>query len=289
MSTTEISGVDCHAHVVDQLRFPYSPGQGYRPRTDEQGPKLGYREVLQENGISHAILVQPSCYGFDNRAMLDAIASSDGRWKGIAVVRDNAGVALLAQLASQGVVGARLNLGTFDPNFFDRPTARTWMGRMRDQAWLVQVYARSTQWVRIVPAVLDSGVTVIVDHFGHPDVGQPVDQPGFEAVLELGRRGAAYLKLAAPFRSSGEAWPHHDLAPFVRAAIEAFGVERCVFGSDWPFVNAKVNQSYAAQLAWLANEVPDAVARHKILVDNPVALYGLGRLVPEASSKKVAP
>jgi predicted TIM-barrel fold metal-dependent hydrolase len=276
MSPVPVAGVDCHAHIIDSARFPYVDGAGYRPRAHEQGTSGSYAEVLRNHGVTHAVLVQPSCYAFDNRAMLDAMARSEGRWKGIAVVPDNVDETTLGHLSRRGVVGARLNLGTFDPGFFERPAARTWLARMRDRGWLVQVYARSVDWPRIAPGLLDSGVIVVIDHLGHPDLREPIEQPGFQAVLELGRRGLAYVKLAAPYRLSQVDPPHGDLMPFVRAAIESFGLDRCVFGSDWPFLNTSPKPTYAEQLAWLTDAVPQAPDRHRILVANPVRLYGLG-------------
>jgi predicted TIM-barrel fold metal-dependent hydrolase len=273
-SSTPIRGIDCHAHIVDPTIFAFVDGPGYRPTPGEYGTCDAYAKVLRDNGLSHAVLVQPSCYAFDNRAMLDAIARSEGRWKGIIVVPDGVDDASLDRLQRDGIVGARVNLGAFDPGFFDRPGAGRWLDRMRARGWLVQVYARAMQWSAIAPMLADSGVTVVIDHLGHPDAREPLEQPGFQAVLGLGRSGRAYIKLAAPYRSALTAWPHADLTPFVQAAIEAFGIDRCIFGSDWPFLNTARTIDYADQLAWLAHEVPDPVTRRKLLDDNPRRIYG---------------
>ena len=128
--------------------------------------------------------------------------------------------------------------------------------------------------------LLKSGAIVIVDHLGEPDVGRTVTQPGFESVLALGRAGRAYIKLAAPYRLSHAPAPFADLTPFAHAALDAFGIRRCIWGSDWPFLNAGKQVSYAEQLDWLARVIPDATDRRCVLVDNPIALYGLGRSLP---------
>jgi predicted TIM-barrel fold metal-dependent hydrolase len=173
-----------------------------------------------------------------------------------------------------------LNLGAFDPGFFERPAAGAWLRRLQGRGWLVQVYARSSQWPRIAPPLIANGTTIVIDHLGHPDVGKPIDQPGFEAVLSLCHSGNAYIKLAAPFRSSRTGWPHDDLAPFVRAAVAAFGIDRCVWGSDWPFLNAGCATTYGEQVAWLVRLVPDFADRVKILIDNPASLYGFASVRP---------
>ncbi len=276
MTTLQVLGVDCHAHIIDPERFAFVDGPGYRPHAGEQGTRAAYLDVLRNHAISHAVLVQPSCYAYDNGAMLEAIAASAGRLAGIAVIEDDADDAALDRLQASGVLGVRLNLGAFDPMFFEKPVAPSFLRRMRDRGWLVQVYARSSQWQAIAPMIASSGVTVIIDHFGHPDIDAGVEQAGFQAVLGLARTGVAWIKLAAPYRSSRQDTTHADLTPFMRSAIAAFGIDRCIWGSDWPFINTTRAVTYQSQLDWLAREIPDEIARGKVLVDNPVNLYGIG-------------
>ena len=268
-----IDAIDCHAHVIDPVRFPFAPGKGYQPRADETGPLDAYWSVLTAHGVSHGLLVQPSCYAYDNRAMLDAMAAMPGRAKGIAVVSDDVGDDALDELAAAGCVGARLNLGSFDPGFFERAGAARFLRRMRDRDWFVQVYANARRWTEIGPLLAHSEVSVIVDHLGEPDVRAGHDQPGFAAVLALGRTGRASVKLSAAYRVSREAAPYRDVVPFARACIDAFGIDRCVWGSDWPFLNAGAPTSYADQVAWLGCAVPEASLRRRILVDNPRSLF----------------
>lgn len=274
MNARDIGGIDCHAHVIDPARFPFVPGRGYQPRTHESAPREAYWSTLRAHGIMHGLLVQPSCYAFDNRAMLDAIRQEGRCAKGIAVVDDSVGDDVLDMLAAAGCVGVRINLGAFDPDFFGRPGAARFLRRMRDRDFLVQVYARAHLWERIAPVLADSGARVIVDHMGEPDVAAGSAQPGFAAVLALGRGGRAYVKLSAPYRVSREGAPFADVVPFARACIDAFGVERCIWGSDWPFLNARKPTSYAEQLGWLAHAVPAPGERERILVDNPRRIFG---------------
>ena len=104
------SRVDCHAHVIAPHAFAYTNGPGYKPRPDETGDCERFLRTLDAHAVSHALLVQPSCYGYDNACMLDAMARSGGRFKGIAVVASQAGDKEWARLKEQGVVGVRLNL-----------------------------------------------------------------------------------------------------------------------------------------------------------------------------------
>ena len=107
--------IDCHAHVIDPKAFPFQPGVGYTPRADETGTAGAFRATLAASSVSHAVLVQPSCYGTDNAAMMNTITASDGRMKGIVVLSPDAPETRFARLAEAGAVGLRLNLQQTDP------------------------------------------------------------------------------------------------------------------------------------------------------------------------------
>ncbi len=151
-----VSGVDCHAHVIAPSRFPYAVGPGYKPRPDEIGEAPAYRRVLAAHGISHALLVQPSCYGYDNACMLEAIAQSDNRWRGVAMVAPSASERELATLQEHGVVGVRLHLMLTDPAALSRPDVHDFLGHVQAVGMFVQVYAQGDVWVSAVPEILST-------------------------------------------------------------------------------------------------------------------------------------
>src|SRR5262245_19117779 len=135
------ASIDCHAHVIDAVRFAYVEGPGYLPQPDETGTREAFTSVLNAHGVTHALLVQPSCYGIDNSAMLDAVARSRGRFKAIAVVAPDISDTGLMALADCGVVGVRFNLVTYDRYALARAAAAGLLDRLRDLAWFAQVYA----------------------------------------------------------------------------------------------------------------------------------------------------
>ncbi len=112
------------------------------------------------------------------------------------------------------------------------------------------------------------------DHFGRPDVTRGISQPGFRTLIEFGRSGNAVIKLSGPFRSSREGYPYRDVDPFIAAAIEAFTLDRCVWGSDWPFVRMDERMDYGPPFTCLARWLPDAKDRQKVLWDSPARLFG---------------
>jgi predicted TIM-barrel fold metal-dependent hydrolase len=266
--------VDSHAHIIDPARFPYDDGPGYKPLAHETGDAASYAATLAGAGVSHALLVQPSCYGFDNRAMLDAIAGGDGRFRGIAVVSPDATEDELVLLRAGGVDGVRLNLQSYDPDFFTRPQAHDFLARIRAEGMFVQVNALGAAWPAILPALLEAGAHVIVDHLGQPDLDAGVAQPGFDAVLRLAREGDAIVKLSGGPRMSRLGLPYADLRPFVDRAVEVFGIERCLWGSDWPFLGVATRPRYAEVLQALEMWLPNDADRARVLWDNPARLFG---------------
>ena len=267
--------IDGHAHIIDTARYPLADGPGYKPRPYENGPKETYCGILDGHAVSHALLVQPSGYGIDNSAMLDAIASHPRRFKGIAVLDPGTPERALEDLAGRGIVGVRFNLPTYEPDALARPEAPRFLARLKALGWYAQVFADHAQWVESAPILRRSGVKVLVDHFGIRDLAGGVDQPGFQAVLRLGRDGIAAVKLSAPFRLSQETG-YADLRPIARAVVDAFGIENCVWGSDWPFINMDQPMTYTAALKAVGNWLDDAADLDCVLWRNPVRLFGFG-------------
>lgn len=276
MPPTTLLWTDCHAHIIDPRQYPYVDGPGYRPRPDEAGDAAAFTRTLDAHAITHALLVQPSCYGQDNRAMLAAIAGSDGRFKGIAVILPETGVEELRALQRGGIVGIRLNLMQSDPQALSRDGLDALLGRIRALGWFVQVYAAADAWEAAAPVLRTAGVRLLIDHFGDPDPSRGLQQPGFQAMLRLGRETEAVVKLSAPFRASRAPYPHADVAPFVEAALEAFGLDRCVWGSDWPFINTAHRVEYGGLLRLLERWLPRAEDRERLLRQNPARLFGFG-------------
>jgi predicted TIM-barrel fold metal-dependent hydrolase len=269
------SVIDCHAHIIDTARFPLADGPGYKPRPHENSPKETYCGVLASHGVAHALLVQPSGYGIDNSAMLDAIASYPGRFKGIAVLDPGTHERYLEALAARGVVGVRFNLPTYDRDALTQPDAPRLLARLKALGWYAQVFADDAQWPEIAPILRNSGVRVLIDHFGVRDLAAGIDQLGFQAMLRLGRAGNAAVKLSAPFRISRMPG-YTDVKPFARAVIAAFGIENCVWGSDWPFINMSQPVSYATALQAVDHWLDDPADLDRVLWHNPIRLFGFG-------------
>ena len=138
----------------------------------------------------------------------------------------------------------------------------------------VSIYFHDDEVLKLMPILQSAGIRVVVDHCGCPDVMRGVDQPGFQAVLALGRSGQAAVKLSGAFRYSRLAWPYQDCEPFVQALIQAYTLENCVWGSDWPFVRLAQRIDYGPTRQLLERWIPDAAGLQKLLWDSPARWFG---------------
>ena len=269
-----LPAVDAHAHVFGP-GYAFAPDIPYVPHPSQQGTAAQFRAVLHAHGLTHGLLVAAQPFLYDNACMLDAIAAGGGRFKGIALVRPDATERDLAGLADRGVVGARFNLTSFGLREFTEPGADRLLARIRELGWFLQIHCEGDQLVPAIPILRRAGVRVMVDHFGRPEIARGIGQPGFSALLELGRSGDHVIKLSGPFRCSREPWPHRDVDPFIAAAIDAFTLERCVWGSDWPFVRTEERIDYGPLFACLPRWLPDEADRRTVLWHTPARLFGL--------------
>ena len=264
---------DCHVHVFDP-RYAYAPNPRYEPEPFVRGTAADFTAVLDAHGITHALLLAAEPYRDDNRPVLDAIAASGGRFKGIALVGDPLpDEAALRRLADAGIVGIRFNLAA-GTAILQAPGVPRLLAQMREMGWFLDLHTIGDDLAQALPHLPAEGPRLLIDHVARPDVALGEDQPGFQALLALARTGAAVVKLCGGFRFSRTAFPHADTDAFVRRAIAAFGLSNCIWGSDWPFVNMPARMDYGPQLAMLARWLPDAADRRVVLWEAPARLFG---------------
>src|SRR5258705_12579746 len=150
MTNTEPS-VDCHAHIIDPVRFPFTGTRGYRPRHGEHGTREEFCAILDQHGIGRGLLIQLSGYETNNGAILDAAKTYPGRFKAIIAVDPNAPDKTLENLAAAGAVGPRFNLPSYDPNALLHPDAPRLLARLKALAWLAHVFAHDAQSHQAAP------------------------------------------------------------------------------------------------------------------------------------------
>jgi predicted TIM-barrel fold metal-dependent hydrolase len=265
--------IDCHVHVLDPERFPYGADTHYRPAGQEMGTYDQLVAVLDAYGTRHALIVGPnSGYGLDNRCLLDALARGAGRFRGIAVVRNDASHAELEQLKDRGIVGVAWNATFYGlPYYAD---AAPLLARLRDLDLCVSVQVEHDQLVALAPMLTASGVRILVDHCGRPTADAGLQQPGFRAVQELAATGRTWIKLSGVAKITRDPFPYAAAQPYVDALIAAYTPERCLWASDWPYLRAPARMDYGVLLRHVERVLPDPVVRRQVLWDTPGALFG---------------
>ena len=277
---------DCHTHIFgDPKKFPLFSGRAYTPETASPEEMSALHRALH---IERAVIVTPSVYGTDNSASLFGIKARGATARGVAVIDDKTQDSALDALNRAGFRGIRINLGTVGPSdaSLGRRRFQTSLERVKNRNWHIQMYASLAVVAGIKDLVQASPVPVVFDHFGGAEAAQGLQQPGFADLVELVRSGKAYVKISGAYRASTEAPDYPNVAPFAKALISA-NPDRVLWGTDWPHPNSTTPEGHEKTevtplfqiddgllLNQLAVWAPDAEIRKKILVDNPVRLYG---------------
>jgi 2-pyrone-4,6-dicarboxylate lactonase len=264
--------VDSHAHIFGPLsRFPYVMPRSYTP---PEAPLAAYLAMLDAIGVEHGVLVQPSVYGTDNGCLLDGLAQAKGRLRGVVVADPRAlDPRTIEEWTGLGVCGMRLNMAV--PGGLPLQEMEAMGACLAEIGWhLDLIVDNAERMADVAPRLAKLKAVVCVEQMGRVKGGQPVAAPGFQALLALLREGKDYVKLSHAYHISTAGAPYADTTPFARALVEA-APERLVWGSDWPHPivhGAMPNDGDLLDL--LAEWVPQAAARHRILADNARRLYG---------------
>ena len=262
---------DAHCHVFGPAAvFPYSPTRSYTP---PDAPKESLMALHHFLGIERAVIVQASCHGSDNRAMLDAIAASGGRYRGVAIIDENVTDQDFHDLHEGGVRGVRFNFvkhlgGMPDLRFF-----RSMVPRLKAMGWHLILHLDAGDIVELSETFAPLSVPFVIDHMGRVKAGEGLDQPPFRALLALMRREHAWVKVCGSERISNAGPPCHDAIPFAQALLAA-APDRVLWGTDWPHPNIARHMPNDGDLVDLVPLIaPDAAMRQKLLVENPARLY----------------
>ena len=265
----KITGVDGHAHVMLKAA-PLVAGRHSEPHRDVTPED--FLAVLDRHGVSHGVLTQPSFYGTDNSLLLSALARYPERLRGTAIVPTDIALDDLATLRACGVCGIRLNWFHREtlPDIRSADHARL-LGRVREIGMHVEIYIEGAKLADVLPAVRATGVVAVIDHFGSPESATGVDGAGFRELIKGVAAGDTWVKLSGPYRLGGA-----PAEPYVAALLDAGGMHRMVWGSDWPWVSFDDGRDYQRCLDDLHRWAPDPEVRAAVFRSNPAALFGFG-------------
>lgn len=267
---------DCHAHVCGPAdRYSYYAKRIYTP---EDAPVGEYQRLLATLGVTRAVLVQPSFYGADNSAMLDAIKAGGSDFRGVAVLGEDVSDSELDALHQGGVRGVRFNIVDTSESKGVLPIEqlRKTAERIKRLGWHVELLMHVDEFPDLDRAFTGFPVDLVFGHLGYVRAEKGTATPGFQALLRLMKTGKAWVKLTGPYRISGRDLPHEDTNEFAHLLLTT-APDRVLWGTDWPhvMVNWAIPMPNDGRLAdVLLNWVPDAGLRRRVLVDNPAVLYG---------------
>ena len=268
--------VDAHCHVFGPGDvFPYAPERKYTPC---DAPKAKLWELRDYLGFERNVIVQATCHGADNRALVDALKASNGRARGVATVKQDVSDEELKALDDAGVRGVRFNFVKRLVDTTPREVLRSIAERISPMGWHIVIYFEAQELSELYEFFTSLPTTVVVDHMGRPDVSKPVDGPEFELFIRLLREHRNFWsKVSCPERLS-KTGPdaYEDVVPFARRVVETFP-DRVLWGTDWPHPNMKSHMPDDGKLVdFIPKIAPTAELQRKLLVDNPMALYWSG-------------
>jgi 2-pyrone-4,6-dicarboxylate lactonase len=265
--------VDAHCHVFGPGdRFPFAAERKYTPCDASRDQLYALRDYL---GFARNVVVQATCHGSDNSAMVDALVHSGGKARGVATVRPTISDDELRQLHDAGVRGVRFNFvkRLVDP----KPDAyyRQIVERIAPLGWHLVIYFEAPDLAERWDLFTSLPTTVIVDHMGRPDIAKPVDGPEFGLFKRfMAENDNVWSKVTCPERLSLQGPPaYDDVVPFARAIVEQFP-DRVLWGTDWPHPNMKTHTPDDGLLVDFIPRIAVTPAQQQaLLVDNPMRLY----------------
>ncbi|NOZ66810.1 MAG: amidohydrolase family protein [Alphaproteobacteria bacterium] len=264
--------VDAHCHVFGpSAKFPYAPNRKYTPCDAPKERLFALRDFL---GFERNVIVQASCHGRDNAALIDALRDAGGLARGVAVVDPDISDEKLREMHDAGVRAVRFN---FVKRLVDSTPKQVFLEvaeRIAKLGWHIVVYFEAPDFEDLIPFLQRLPTIVVVDHMGRPDVSKGVDHADFQRfVTFMAENQNIWTKVTCPERLSLTGPPYGDVIPFAKLLVERFP-NRVLWGTDWPHPNMKSHTPDDGLLVDVIPRIAPALEQQQaLLVDNPMRLY----------------
>ncbi|MBL1419100.1 MAG: amidohydrolase family protein [Alphaproteobacteria bacterium] len=270
--------VDAHCHVFGPANeFPFHPNRKYTPCDASKAKLFALRDHL---GFSRNVIVQASCHGTDNSALLDALEAAGDLARGVAVVKPDISDAELKTMHAVGVRAVRFNFVKRLVDSTPRSTFLNIAAKVKKLGWHIVVYFEAADLADLIPFLTELNTTIVVDHMGRPDVTKGVDHEDFQQFISLMQNNdKIWTKVTCPERLTAQLPQdsklpsYSDVVPFGKLLVEKFP-NRVLWGTDWPHPNMKSHMPDDGQLVdMIPNIAPTTELQQKLLIDNPLKLY----------------
>lgn len=267
-----VGAVDAHCHVFGPKNyFPYHPERKYTPCDASKESLFELRDYL---GFERNVIVQASCHGTDNSALIDALQSANQQAKGVAVIDADITKSELEDMHQAGVRAVRFN---FVKRLVDTTPKEVFLSianKIKSLNWHIVVYFESADLRELIPFFDKLNTTIVIDHMGRPDVSKGVEHKDFQLLLKLMKdNDNIWTKVSCPERLTQHAPDYSDVVPFAKTLVEQFP-ERVLWGTDWPHPNMR---SHVPDDGHLVDIIPKIATtselQQALLVDNPNRLY----------------
>lgn len=264
--------VDAHCHVFGPSpEFPFAPERKYTPCNAGKDKLYELRDFL---GFSRNVIVQATCHGKDNRAMVDACRTAGDLARGVAGVGADITREELADMHAGGVRGVRFN---FVKRLVDATPKEVFVGiaeKIQEFGWSIVVYFEAQDLKELEPFLTSLPGIIVVDHMGRPDVEKGVDHPDFQRFINLmAQNENIWTKVTCPERLTKQGPPYDDVLPYYQAIVDRFE-DRVLWGTDWPHPNMKSHMpDDGALVDYIPKIARTSLQQQKLLVDNPMRLY----------------
>ena len=267
-----VGAVDAHCHVFGPAAlFPYAHSRKYTPCDAGKEKLFALRD---QRGFTRNVIVQATCHGSDNTALLDALATAGEQARGVASVHHDIGMAELRAMDQAGVRGVRFNFVKRLVDSTPRASFLKIAKKIATLGWHSVVYFEAQDLEELAPFITQLPTPVVVDHMGRPDVSKGLDHRDFQRFLTLlDDNDHIWTKVSCPERLTVLGGDYADVVPYARTLVQHFP-NRVLWGTDWPHPNMK---SHMPDDGLLVDFIPriatDTAAQQALLVDNPMALY----------------
>jgi len=264
--------VDAHCHVFGPSpEFPFAPERKYTPCNAGKDDLFALRDHL---GFSRNVIVQATCHGKDNSAMVDACRAGGDLARGIASFGADITPEELAEMHDAGVRGVRFN---FVKRLVDATPKEVFIAiaeKIQEFGWSIVVYFEAADLEELGPFLKQLPGIVVVDHMGRPDVNKGVDHPDFARFINLmAENENIWAKVTCPERLTATGAPYDDVVPYYQAIVNRFE-DRVLWGTDWPHPNMKSHMpDDGALVDYIPRIARNSEQQYKLLVANPMQLY----------------
>ena len=264
--------VDAHCHVFGPSpEFPFAPERKYTPCNAGKEDLFALRDHL---GFSRNVIVQATCHGKDNSAMIDACRAGGDLARGIVSVGADITPEELAEMHDAGVRGVRFN---FVKRLVDATPKEVFIAiaeKIQEFGWSIVVYFEAADLEELAPFLEQLPGIVVVDHIGRPDVTKGVDHPDFARFIKLmAENENIWAKVTCPERLTAMGAPYDDVVPYYQAIVNRFE-DRVLWGTDWPHPNMKSHMpDDGALVDYIPRIARNSEQQYKLLVANPMQLY----------------